>query len=108
MRTFRWLVVGAAAALVLNVGSAAAVTQTDLDSFGALCLQSGGRNYSLTHNNEHSVNFHCFGTPGAFVGRDLGAARRQCLGRFKGTFSLTNDGSDPVYVCSNLESTIGA
>ena len=105
MRTFRWLVAGAAAALVLNVGSTAADNAApDYTVPSNACFRTGGASFSLNHDpgSEHTGYYTCFGNPGTFSPGELGAARGQCLGTFKGRFTVNTDGTDPGYVCSGV------
>jgi hypothetical protein len=93
MRTFRWLVVGAAAALLVNAGTATAAP--DFTAAEKLCAAQGGEIIS-----EGTNLYTC--RLSRFVDLDRGdrAAVQLCESVYRGTFGF----SGIIYQCENIPS----
>jgi hypothetical protein len=90
MRKLRWLVLGAAAALLVNAGSAAAAPP-NFTPAEKLCAAQGGL------FSEISIVYGCLTNQPPFSERDLRVASRLCGSAYKGTFLVLAAGR--VYEC---------
>ena len=90
MRAIRWLAVAAAAALLVNAGTAAAAPP-DFWAAVQLCKAQGS-----THFSVDGRFFRCFFDLGELSESEVRAARALCESAYKGDFS-GNPGAD--YAC---------
>ena len=90
MRTFRWLVAGVAAALLMNAGTAAAAPP-DFWAAAQLCKAQGSTHFSVSGRF-----FFCFFDLGELSEPEVRAARALCESAYNGSFSGT-PGAD--YAC---------
>ena len=82
MRTFSWLVVGAAAALLVNAGTAAAAPP-DFWAAAQLCAAQGG-----DHFEPRGIAYRCIFELGELSEPEVRAARALCKSAYKGDFSF--------------------
>jgi hypothetical protein len=94
MRKIHWLALGAAAALLVNAGSAAAAPP-DFKQAERLCVRQGGIDFN------QFGNLYTCRIGRELTDRDLHVARRLCESAYKGSFV---DPSPAVYGCTSIPS----
>jgi hypothetical protein len=97
MRKIHWLILGAAAALLVNAGSAAAAP--NLKPAEKLCATQGG----LFSFNLEIDTYACLGETHVWSERELRAPRRLCESAYRGTFAF-GAGGGRLYECNNVPS----